>query len=205
MVFICTVQRRVEALGATRSSVSAVSFEKVVFLADIEKLELLSSVVVSVETSVPLLLYAGSGCDVVFPLEYVRLLFPAIKSLSCVFVDVIPQQGLIETVLDDLGISFARDGNVLMFWWGDILVRLRIVTCDVFSFIDTFSGFDIYFERAFRIMKDGQDKYEAEVATRLNTGGVVISDSGFLGVGLDYVIVDPTLSVYGEMVVGKKK
>ncbi len=207
MGFISVVERKVEARGAVRSNFDLVDFSVVEFSDSLAVLDVLDMGLCGSISDAPLLFYPGCGCDVVFPLEYVRRLWPKVRMLSCVFVDATFQQGLIETVLDTLGISFAREENVLMFYWGDILVRLRVIRCDVFSFIDRFTGFDIYFERAFRIMKDGWEGYEEKVVLGLNPCGIVISDSGFRGFDsvLSYIPVSCDLSVYGEMVIGRKK
>lgn len=65
--------------------------------------------------------------------------------------------------------------------------------------------FDIYFERAFRIMKDQMEGYESQVFEKLSSGGVVISDSGFKEVGLEKIDLPISLSAYQEMMAGLKK
>ncbi len=68
--------------------------------------------------------------------------------------------------------------------------------------ITTLPTFDIYFERAFRIMRERHPEYEQKIVEKLNRGGILISDSGFQDTTLRKIMVPKELSAYGEMVLG---
>ena len=70
---------------------------------------------------------------------------------------------------------------------------------------DKIELFDLYFERAFRIMKDDDPDFEQKVVTKLSSDGMIISDSGFQGLELNYLDASRELSSYNEMVIGVKK
>lgn len=150
-------------------------------------------------------LYPGCGADVLFPLLYMERLFPQLQEAEFTLVDIQNNQKLIETVLDDIGIPFSRKNNRLQFYWKDTLVNISFVIGNIFEMVDSLPPFDIYFERAFRIMKDGHTDYEQKIVEKLNQGGVLISDSGFQNINLHKMVVPKELSKYGEMVVGRKK
>ena len=86
-----------------------------------------------------------------------------------------------------------------------MLVELEFVEGNVFEILNQLPYFDIYFERAFRIMKDSADGYENQVFSKLRPGGILISDSGFQHCSLKKLNVPRELSSYGEMIIGIKK
>ena len=147
----------------------------------------------------PTLFYPGCGADVIFPLEYAQRLFSP-KELRCVFVDKEYVLRQILTILDDVGVSFTKD---FRFYWKGMLVKLEFHQADVFKIISA-QSFDIYFERAFRIMKGAYHNYESYVFQQLNNNGFIISDSGFQNVPLQKLNVSQELSSYKEMIIGKK-
>ncbi len=150
-------------------------------------------------------LYPGCGADVLFPLLYMERLFPQLKEAELTLVDTQDNQKLIETVLDDIGLPFSRKKNKLHFYWKETFVIISFVVDNIFGIIGSLPTFDIYFERAFRIMKDAHPDYEQKIVEKLSPGGILISDSGFQGAKLRKIEVPPELSKYGEMVVGRKE
>ena len=76
---------------------------------------------------------------------------------------------------------------------------------NIFQIMPTIPAFDIYFERAFRIMKDGHEEYESKIYHQLKSNGIIISDSGFQQQPLEKIKVSPQLSSYQEMIIGIKK
>lgn len=150
-------------------------------------------------------LYPGCGADVLFPLLYMERLFPQLKEAEFTFVDTQDNQKLIETVLDYIGIPFSRKKNKIHFYWKDTSVTILCMVGDIFGIIDSLPAFDIYFERAFRIMKGGHVDYEQSIVEKLTPGGILISDSGFQNVKLKKIDVPKELSKYGEMMVGVKE
>ena len=173
-----------------------------VFKDDFKKLDLL--IPLSHQFShEPVLLYPGCGADVIFPLEYAHRLFTP-KQVRCIFVDKEHVFQQIVTILDDIGISFAQKGQTLQFYWKNMLVHLDVRHDDIFKLIPSLH-FDIYFERAFRIMKSEYNNYESYVFQQLNNNGFIISDSGFQNVPLQKLKVAQALSSYKEMIIGKKE
>ncbi len=150
------------------------------------------------------LFYPGCGSDILFPLIYIDKLFPNIKEVKLIFLDRLNYLQTIKTILDDIGISFSEEG-ILKFYWKSKLISLYFVNGEVNSFLEEINGYDVYFEKAFRIMKSRYEGYEGLVYDKLNCGGVLISDSGFLGLDLEYLPIPRRLSSYGEMVLGVKK
>ncbi|HIH11199.1 TPA: hypothetical protein HA241_03355 [Candidatus Woesearchaeota archaeon] len=153
----------------------------------------------------PLLFYPGCGVDLFTPLLYLEFLFPEVKEVSFRFVDTEPVFDILLTILDDVGIPFARLPNSYIdFYWKTTLVHLQFEQTNVFIRISTMEKFDIYFEKAFRIMKEQESSFEMMVFKKLNQNGVIISDNGFRQFPLCFLDVPSDLSAYGEMVVGIK-
>ena len=75
----------------------------------------------------------------------------------------------------------------------------------IFQILPQIPPFDIYFERAFRIMKDGHENYEKQIYQKLKPKGILISDSGFQNSPLEKVEVSQKLSAYKEMIIGVKR
>ncbi|MEK6950336.1 MAG: hypothetical protein AABX13_01270 [Nanoarchaeota archaeon] len=162
-------------------------------------------------------LYPGSGADLFWPLYYLEHLFPKLEKANLLFVDLYPVQEAIRTILDDAGLSFGeepgkeRDGEerkALSFYWKEILVTLTCREGNIFEIISTLPSslphFNLYFERAFRIMKEPHPDYEQNIVEKLAGGGMVVSDSGFQNTLLRKINIPAELSAYGEMVVGVK-
>lgn len=151
------------------------------------------------------LLYPGCGADILFPLLYLERLFPQLTNVYCTFIDIQDNQGLIETLLDDIEMPFSRKKKEISFYWKGIFVTISFIVEDIFRIVGSLPAFDIYFERAFRIMKDGHANYEQIVVEKLNPGGILISDSGFQNVSLQKINVPKELSMYKEMKMGIKE
>ena len=149
------------------------------------------------------LLYPGCGTDILFPLLYLEKLFPKLEKAQFLFVDVYDLRDAIKTILDDIGVSFAEDNHLLQFYWKGKLITLTFIEKDIFQV--QLPAFNVYFERAFRIMKDGHENYEQRVFEKLAKGGILMSDSGFKDVPLRRMKVPQELSAYGEMVLGVKE
>jgi hypothetical protein len=170
-----------------------------------EKLKLLDGFTIPLEAQNPTLLYPGCGTDILTPLLYIEKIFSNTKKWDLIFVDTSNTFDILKTILDDVGVFFEETkNNEIRFYWSDILISLQFFEQDIFSSIDSFD-FDIYFERAFRIMKDQVPEYEYLVYAQLRNNGVIISDNGFARQKLERISVPLTLSSYGEMIIGVKK
>ncbi len=159
----------------------------------------------SLPTAEPILFYPGCGHDILFPLFYVETLFPILRKMTIILNDTMDVARGIRTILADLEAPVQGTDERWEFYWGELLVSCVFVKGDVFTLLDQIPAFDIYFERAFRIMKDRASGYEQDIYARLKAGGMLISDSGFQQFPLEKLTVDQKLSAYGEMVVGIKK
>ncbi len=151
----------------------------------------------------PLLFYPGCGADVLFPLLYLERLFPKLKEVQMHFVDIHHSLNLLKTVLHHVGVSFAQENETIRFYWKELFVSLRFQQADVFQNLP--ENFDIYFEKAFGIMKQDAQDYETKIFERLSKNGVLISDSGFKHVPLKRIKISPELSSYRDMVLGIKE
>ncbi len=153
----------------------------------------------------PVLFYPGCGADILLPLKYVEILFPRSRNITFIFNDTDNNLGVIKTILDEVGVSFKeKKKNILQFYWNGILVHLKFIQGNVFQIIAGLPPFDIYFERAFRIMKDEHPEYENQIYQKLNSNGIIISDSGFQQLPLEKMDVSQELSAYKEMIIGVK-
>jgi len=148
------------------------------------------------------LFYPGCGADILFPLHYLEKLFPGIKETKFIFVDVDNNLEVIKTVLDEIGVTFSEDKNKIRFYWKNILIDLKFVVADVFE--AELPNFDIYFEKAFGIMKRQNENYENNIVKKLNSNGILISDSGFREQKIKKIKVPKILSSYQEMIIGVK-
>jgi hypothetical protein len=202
--------RNVTAKGLNKDNIIDKSRLKEYFLSDdYEKLSLLDNIKLDWDKEELTLFYPGCGSDILFPLLYLDKLFPGVRKIQLNFVDVSNFLGLIKTILDDVGInfseSFVEGKDNINFYWKGKLINLTFVQDNVFDYIDKIELFDLYFERAFRIMKDDDPDFEQKVVTKLSSDGMIISDSGFQGLELNYLDASRELSSYNEMVIGVKK
>ena len=200
--------KEVVAKGLDKNSLpSEIEVRKYVFAEDYNKLRLLNNTNrMNLDTKSPVLLYPGCGIDILSPLLYLERLFPHLKQAKFIFNDIDSSLEIIKTILDDVGVCFAEERkNEIKFYWNNMLVELEFVEGNVFEILNQLPYFDIYFERAFRIMKDSADGYENQVFSKLRPGGILISDSGFQHCSLKKLNVPRELSSYGEMIIGIKK
>ncbi|MDO8656654.1 MAG: hypothetical protein Q7K45_05425 [Nanoarchaeota archaeon] len=198
-------EREIEPKGAVKGILpDAEKIKNFLFDDEYARLELLQTITHFSHIKASFL-YPGCGADILFPLLYIERLFPQLQEVHCTFVDTQDNQKLIETVLDDIGIPFSRTKNKISFYWKESVVNISFIVEDIFGIVNSLPAFDIYFERAFRIMKDGHTNYEQTIVQKLNPDGILISDSGFQNTPLKKIDVSKELSVYGEMVMGKKE
>ncbi len=148
------------------------------------------------------LLYPGCGTDILTPLIYLEKLFPKVQEARLILVDEMPVSGMIKTILDEVKISFSETKEEIEFYWKEKLIKVKFVKSQIQDL--ELPEFNVYFERAFRIMKDQILDYEEKIYSKLASGGIIISDSGFENFELDRVNAPLQLSAYGEMVIGKK-
>lgn len=174
-----------------------------VFDTDYDAIDLLKNISpITLETEHPLLLYPGCGADIFYPLLYCDRLF-SIKACTFLFVDIQDNAKLIMAQLSDVGIGFYIEQDTITFYWNKRLVKLRHIVSDINQCLESLE-YDIYFERAFRAMREGIPRYEERVLERLRPKGVLISDSGFSNVGLEQIKIPLELSSYHEMILGRK-
>jgi len=204
---ICYAERSVKAKGLNKlAKPNEEKVKQYFFPDDYEKLSLLFGVQKIEYQKNPVLFYPGCGVDILLPLKYVEALFPSLRNITFVFSDLDNNFGLIKTVLDEIGISLAElKKNTLQFYWNGILVNFTFIQGNVLEILSVLPAFDIYFERAFRIMKDYLPGYEKSIYEKLKPKGILISDSGFQHVPLEKIKVSQELSAYKEMIIGVKK
>ena len=198
------IEREVIPKGHNKNDIIKIDKIKEYFHeSDYEDLKLLDNIKVPLSTSTPIFFYPGCGCDILLPLHYFEKLFPSIEEANFIFNDCVDNFTLIKTVLDDIGVSFSENNSTITFYWKNTLINLKFIKEDAFSF--KLPEFDIYFEKAFRIMKDQDITFEQRVYQKLKQKGVIISDSGFHNQLLKRLPVSNNLSSYGEMLIGIKQ
>lgn len=204
LIILC--ERDVAAKGLhPNHKINWEKLKEFVFDEELEQLKLLKKISKPIlPAKIPTLFYPGCGADILFPLLYTQELF-AVKEINFIFLDEHEILGTIKTTLDDLGICFAEKEEILSFYWESLLVHLTFIQSKVEELLDRLPPYDIYFERAFRIMKDGIPDYEQKIVSGLAAEGILISDSGFEQQKLEYLDAPKELSRYGEMVMGMKK
>ena len=197
-------ERNVKPKGAKKGSIPhQEELKRFFFREELRRLELLKAVTPFPNDRIQIL-YPGCGSDILTILLYLESLFPQAQEAHCLFIDVYNNVGLIKTILDEIGIPFSAHKNNLEFYWGNLRVELEFKTGNIFKLLPSLDAVDVYFERAFRIMKDDHKDYEQMVMKKLISGGVLISDSGFQNTSLRKIDVPRELSAYGEMMVGIK-
>jgi len=199
-------ERKVEAKGLNKfAKPNPEKIQQYLFPDEYQNLSLLSELPKLDYPENPIFFYPGCGADILFPLKYLEILFPKLQTITFIFNDLDNNLGLIKTVLDEVGISFKHQKNFLQFYWNSTLVDLKFMQGNVFQLLSKVPSFDIYFERAFRIMKDGHENYENQIYQKLNSNGILISDSGFQHLPFKKIEVSPELSSYKEMIIGIKQ
>ncbi|OGY49107.1 MAG: hypothetical protein A3D39_01650 [Candidatus Buchananbacteria bacterium RIFCSPHIGHO2_02_FULL_39_17] len=199
-------EKEVPALGLNREKKPDIEKMKEYFFDDeLEMLQGLQTIEHTFSATEVSLLYPGCGTDILTPLLYLERIMPRIERVKLHFVDTSGSFAMFKTILYEVGISFAECEGGIQFHWQHILVTLYFHQQNIARFLHNCPEYHIYFEKCFRIMKDRMPEYEQVVFDRLATSGLVISDSGFLDVGLEKIEVDLKLSAYGEMMVGRKR
>jgi len=200
-------ERNVKAKGLNpNNKINEDKLKSYIFTEDYNNLKLLNDINVPFDKEEITLLYPGCGADVLFPLIYLEKLFPTIKTANLNLVDEEYNLGLIKTVLDEIGISFAEDNkNNLQFYWKNTLINLNFIKNKIELHLPNQEPIDIYFEKAFRIMRDNISNYENNILNIIKPNGILISDSGFQQQNLQLIEVPKILSSYREMIIGVKK
>ncbi|MBT4805588.1 hypothetical protein HON71_05435 [Candidatus Woesearchaeota archaeon] len=201
-------ERNVTAKGLDpNNKINEDKLKSYIFKEDYNNLNLLNNIKIPLGKEEISLLYPGCGVDVLFPLIYLEKLFPQIKTANLTFVDSENVFGLIKTVLDDIGISFAenKSNNIVSFHWKNTLINLNFVLNKIESHLPNQEPIDIYFEKAFRIMRDNIPNYENNILNKIKPNGILISDSGFTEQNLKTIEVPKILSSYQEMIIGIKE
>jgi hypothetical protein len=190
---------------STNNQIDQNKIKSYFFSKDYSKLSLLDNFPrLHLNTDNPNLVYPGCGADIFSPLLYLDKLFPQINNINFIFIDNEDCMDIIKNLLDDVGITFSGRRKKIKFYWNNTLITLKFVHNNVQKIIHKYN-YDIYFERAFRIMKDNLENYETNVVKQLNPGGILISDSGFQDQNLQQIEVPKILSAYNEMIIGIKK
>ncbi len=199
-------EREVKAKGLDwNNQINEEKLKEYFFEEDYESLKLLKKLpLFYLSEKENVLFYPGCGTDIFYPLFYLDL-FPEVKEIKFIFVDESNALNLIKTELDDVGISFEENKKNLNFFWKEKLIHLEFITEDVKKAFPKIPQYNIYFEKAFRIMRENIPRYEQSIFDKLASGGVLISDSGFENLDLEKIEVPSELSAYGEMIVGKKR
>jgi hypothetical protein len=198
--------REVKAKGLNKfDKINKDKFQDYFLEGDYERLSQLDNIKLGHHKEKLSLLYPGSGADIFFPLVYLQKLFPQVKKAKLTFIDSDDNMGIIKTMLDDVGISFKGNNHKIKFYWQNKLIKLEFFPASIESYFKRKKKFEVYFEKAFRLMRDQIPKYEETILSLLNEEGVLISDTGFLKKELKYIDVPKDLSSYGEMVLGIKK
>ncbi len=205
---ISLIPRTVVAQGLRKNNYDEEKIKDFFFQEEWEKLPLLKQLPQFPNTKISLL-YPGSGADIFWPLYYLEHLFPQLEKAHLLFIDLYDISDMIKTVLDDVGMSFEekeqnKGRKTIAFYWKDILVTVAVQRGNIFELLPILPQFNLYFEKAFRIMKEGQNDYEEKILQKLLPGGLIVSDSGFENMPLQLFSVPNELSAYGEMVVGRK-
>jgi|SRR3989344_3624668 len=202
MAVISIEERNVKPKGLKQTNIDETKVKSFFFDDDYALLNHLNNLQIPLKEESPTLFYPGCGADIFFPLIYIEKLFPQIKSITCIFVDREYCLNLLLTQLDDVNVSFAKKKNKVQFYWKHLHVTLEFIQADVFTM--QLPSFDIYFERAFRIMKSEHPDFELNIHASLNPNGIIISDNGFQHVQLKRIDVPKELSGYKEMIIAVK-
>ncbi|PIN76424.1 hypothetical protein COV17_02530 [Candidatus Woesearchaeota archaeon CG10_big_fil_rev_8_21_14_0_10_36_11] len=204
--FIVYQDKNVKAKGLTKNNIiNETKLKDYFYESDYDNLHLLETIPpFELNVPVPTLFYPGCGVDILFPLHYINSLLSHKKEINFLFMDTENCLGMIKTILDEIGISFSAKKNAIDFYWNNTKVHLAFQIGNVFTHIDSLPLFHIYFERAFRIMRDEFPLYEEKIIEKLYSNGIVISDSGFQAQNLTVIEVPKILSSYHEMIIGIK-
>ena len=196
------MEKKVKPKGLNPRAVPT-HLEKYLFQADYQHLSALTLPTLTLPSQ-PVILYPACGVDIMYLLLFIQKILPSPSLISLMLNDLDHTLGIIKTILDDIGISFAETKKGITFYWHNLLVQADFYPGNIFSLLPELPSFDLYFERAFRIMKEEDPHYESKVFQKLNHQGILISDSGYQDQPLTRISVPAELSSYGEMIVGIK-
>ena len=202
--FISIINKEIKAKGHSKDNeINQEKIREYLFDDEYQNLQKIASLPKFSLEDNPLFFYPGCGTDILFPLHYLSL-FSNLTKARFLFVDLDKNFELLKTVLDEIGVTFSQNKSSITFYWNNCQVNLEFREENAFRTIQGMESFDIYFERAFRIMKSQAEDYEERVFDKLKKGGVLISDSGFYQFEMEKIIVPLELSSYNEMIIGKK-
>ena len=128
----------------------------------------------------------GAGGDIINPILFIDALIEC-KELELIFFD--PRfyyqfviEGLKE-IIDNFKYKIKLNENkaIINFKYNGTKVNMIYSGTDAFEKIpsEIKQGFDVYYERAFRLFRDDQNLYMALVFEKMNSKGLVITDWGF--------------------------
>ena len=188
-----------------KNKINLIKLKSYFFKEDYQNLKLLNPIRIPFEKKELTLLYPGCGADILFPLIYLERLFPKVTQADLIFVDREDNLGIIKTILDEIGICFEENNfNRISFYWKRKLIHLRFITNNIKTYLPHSKPIDLYFERAFRIMREKISGYENRIINLLSPGGILISNAGFESADLIKIGVPLELRVYREKIVGVK-
>lgn len=128
----------------------------------------------------------GAGGDIINPLLFTDALIKA-KEITFLFYDPRFYYHFMIEALKDIVDNFKYK---LKFDKNTALIRFKLNNTKfnlIYSSQDAFAkmpsefkkGFDVYYERAFRLFRDDQDLFMFLLFEKLNKGGIAITDWGF--------------------------
>lgn len=199
------IPRMIKAKGAKPSEVNLNALPQYLLDDELKLIPLLDDIPkLRPPSAMPTLLYPGCGADILFPLFYIEKMFPELQEIMFIFIDKDSYLSMIKTTLDDLNINFTEQKEEIQFFWKRCFIKLKFLQNNIFTMVENLPVFNIYFERAFRIMRSNIDQYEEVIFSKLAEEGLIISDNGFAHFPLHRIPCPPRLSSYGGMVIGIK-
>ncbi len=199
-------EKKIIAKGLNpKNKINLTKLKTYFFKEDYKNLKLLNSIKIPFQKEELTLLYPGCGADIFFPLVYLEKLFPKVNRANFTFVDLEDNLGIIKTILDEVGINFEEKDNQIKFYWKRKVIHLQFLTQNIEDYLNQPKPIDLYFERAFRIMREQIPEYETKIINLLLPDGILISDAGFEDANLSKIEVPQELSAYREMIMGIKK
>ena len=145
------------------------------------------------------LFYPGSASDIATPLLYILTQFKT-KKATLIFVDVDHQILGLKNALKTLNVKFKQNNHVLKFNINKIPFTLKFYQYDIHQV--PLPKFNVYFEKAFRIMKT--DQFEKRIYDKLEPNGILIADNGYKQFKLKKLKAPKKLSAYKDMIIAIK-
>ena len=132
------------------------------------------------------ILNLGAGGDIINPMLFADALVEA-KEIVFLFYD--PRFyyqfiiGELEDIIDNFKYKLKLNGNTAIIKFKLNNTKMSIVYSGRNAFDgmppEIKQGFDVYYERAFRLFRDDQNLYMAFVFEKMNKDGLVVTDWGF--------------------------